>query len=75
MKKFKTENCTQYTQGNVTVCATTSAWRKHCDIEKKYAMVFIGSAYDQISRSFAAGILRQFRKTEAIHNELGKATK
>mgnify|MGYP000951889938 CR=1 FL=1 len=75
MKKYKTESCTQYTQGDITVCATTVAWRKHCEIEKKYAMVFIGCAYDQISRSFAAGILKQLRRTKALAKKLTETSK
>ena len=62
MKKYKTKNCNQYTQESITVCASTAVYRERFKIEKKHAMLFIGGAYDQITRKFAAEILKQARR-------------
>jgi len=75
MKKHKTESCTQYSAQNLTICSLTADFCAKHKLEKHKPTLFIGGAWDQISRDFAAGILKQFRRTDAIANKLGKATK
>jgi hypothetical protein len=62
MRTHKSDSVNQYGQGDSTVCVTRAAWRRQHDVTKKDATLFIGGAYGEVSRKFAAGILRQFRK-------------
>ena len=49
----------------MTICVTRAAWRREHGVTKKDVTLFIGGAYGEVSRKFAAGILRQFRKDKA----------
>ena len=62
MRIHKSDSVNQYGQGDSTVCVTRAAWRRQHDVTKKDVTLFIGGAYGEVSRKFAAGILRQFRK-------------
>jgi hypothetical protein len=58
-----TENQTNRKQNDEnTLCITRAEWRRKHDVTKKDVTLFIGAAYGEVSRKFAAGILRQFRK-------------
>ena len=68
MKKYKTENCNQYYENSTAVCFTNAAWRKSNNVEDKAICkpsLFVGGACGEISRKFAADIIRQFRKDQA----------
>jgi len=71
MRIHKSESVNQYGQGDSTVCVTRAAWRREHDVTKKDATLFIGGAYGEVSRKFAAGILRQFRRTDTAIKSLG----
>lgn len=62
---WKSESSKQYISANrnITICATTGAWRKRKEVSKgPSVMMFYGGAWGDISRKFAADILRQFRR-------------
>ena len=65
MRIHKSDSVNQYGQGDSTICVTRAAWRRKHDVTKKDVTLFVGSAYGEVSRKFAAGILRQFRKDKA----------
>jgi len=45
-------------------------------VTKKDATLFIGAAYGEVSRKFAAGIMRQYRRTDTeIRNIENRGTK
>jgi hypothetical protein len=62
MRTHKSDSVNQYGQNDMTLCTTRAEWRREHGVTKKYATLFIGGAYGEVSRKFAAGILRQFRK-------------
>jgi hypothetical protein len=62
MKTHKSESVNQYGNGDSTVCITRAAWRREHDVTKKDATLFIGGAWGDISRKFAADIIKQFRR-------------
>ena len=64
MRTHKSDSVNQYGQGDSTVCITRAAWRREHGVTKKDVTLFIGSAYGEVSRKFAAGILRQYRRTD-----------
>jgi len=64
MRTHKSDSVNQYGQGDSTVCVTRAAWRREYGVTKKYATLFIGGAYGEVSRKFAADILRQYRRTD-----------
>ena len=72
MKKYKTENCNQYTAQNITICALTSDFNIKHKLGKPKPSLFIGGAFDPIPRKFAADILKQLRRTEALAKTLTK---
>jgi hypothetical protein len=62
---WKSKSSKQYTvkSGLMKICVCTGRWRKENGINKQNGiMLFYGSAYDNISRKFAADILKQFRR-------------
>ena len=65
MRIHKSESVNQYGRNDTTLCITRAEWRKKNYITKKDVTLFIGAAYGEVSRKFAAGILRQFRKAKA----------
>lgn len=69
MRKHKGESCNQYGQNDTTLCITRAAWRKKNDVMKKDVTLFIGGAYGEVSRKFAAKILLQFRRDEKQTNQ------
>ena len=66
MRTHKSESCNQYGDGDITICATRAAWRKKNDVTKKHATLFIGGAFGEVNREFAADILRQFRRDSKL---------
>ena len=64
MRTHKIYSGYQYGQGDSTICVTRAAWRKKHDVTKKDVTLFIGAAYGEVSRKFAAGIMRQYRRTD-----------
>jgi hypothetical protein len=62
MRTHKSDSVNQYGQGDSTICVTRAAWRREHGVTKKDVTLFVGAAYGEVSRKFAAGILRQFRK-------------
>ena len=62
MRIHKSDSVNQYSQGDLTVCVTRAEWRQEHGVTKKNASLFIGGAWGDISRGFAANILRQFRR-------------
>jgi hypothetical protein len=62
MRRHKSDSVNQYRMGEVTICITRAAWRREHDVTKKDVMLFIGAAWGDISRKFAANILKQFRR-------------
>lgn len=64
MRIHKSESVNQYGQGDSTICVTRAAWRKEHGVTKKDVTLFIGTAYGEVSRKFAAGIMRQYRRTD-----------
>ena len=62
MRIHKSESVNQYRQGDSTVCVTRAVWRREYGVTKKYATLFIGGAWGEISRNFAADIVRQYRR-------------
>jgi hypothetical protein len=76
MRIHKSESVNQYGQGDSTVCVTRAAWRRENGVTKKNATLFIGAAYGEVSRKFAAGIIRQYRRTDTgIRNLENRGTK
>jgi hypothetical protein len=71
MRTHKSDSVNQYGQGDSTICVTRAAWRRKHDVTKKDVTLFIGAAYGEVSRKFAAGILRQFRRTDTAIKSLG----
>jgi hypothetical protein len=66
MKTYKGNDCNQYYQRNLSVCVMTAEWRKTNNMPEKSApMFFVGVACGNVSRKFAADIIRQFRKDQA----------
>jgi hypothetical protein len=65
MRRHKSDSVNQYGQGDSTVCVTSAAWRRKHGVTKKDVTLFIGAAYGEVSRKFAASILRQFRRDTA----------
>jgi hypothetical protein len=62
MRIHKSESVNQYGLGESTICVTRAAWRRENGVTKKDVTLFIGAAWGQISRKFAANILKQFRR-------------
>ena len=62
IRTYKGKNAIQYGRGDMTICVMSAAFRKSIPIERKYESLFIGGAYGSITREFAAGILKQWRK-------------
>ncbi len=62
MRTHKSDSVNQYGQNDTTLGITRAEWRRKHDVTKKDVTLFIGAAYGEVSRKFAAGILRQFRK-------------
>ena len=71
MRKHKGESCNQYGQNDTTLCITRAGWRKKHGVMKKDVTLFVGGAYGEVSRKFAAGIIRQFRRTDTAIKNLG----
>ncbi len=70
MRKHKGESCNQYGQGDVSICVLRAKWKQANLVRKNIEpTLFISGAYGGVSRKFAAGIIRQFRRTDtAIKN-------
>jgi hypothetical protein len=66
MRTHKSGSVNQYGQGDSTVCVTRAAWRREHDVTKKDATLFIGGAWGDVSRKFAADIVRQYRRTARL---------
>jgi hypothetical protein len=69
MRIHKSKTSKQYTSGPETtrLCVCTGKWMIENGVSKQYGvMLFYGGAYDNISRTFAADILRQFRKDQKL---------
>ena len=64
MRTHKSDSVNQYGQGDSTICVTRAAWRREHGVTKKDVTLFIGAAYGEVSRKFAAGIMRQYRRTD-----------
>ena len=62
MRAYKGKNSIHYGRGDMTIVVMSAAWRKSIPTERKYESLFIGGAYGSITREFAAGILKQWRK-------------
>ena len=72
MRKSKSESSNQYGQGNVSLCVLRAKWKQENGVRKSSEpMLFISGAYGGISRKFAAGIIRQFRRTDTAIKSLG----
>ena len=65
MRTHKSDSVSQYGQGDSTLCVTRAAWRRKHEVTKKDVTLFIGAAYGEVTRKFAASILRQFRRDTA----------
>jgi hypothetical protein len=69
LETYKTKNCNQYVQKKLAVCIPHAALRKKYEVKKDSnagePMLFIGGAWGNVSRKFAADIIRQFRKDQA----------
>ena len=48
--------------GEATICVTRATWRREHDVTRKDVTLFIGGAWGDISRKFAADIIKQFRR-------------
>jgi len=63
--KHKNESGNQYGQGNVTICILRAKWKRENGVRKSLEpTLFISGTYGGISRKFAAGILREFRRND-----------
>ena len=71
MRTHKSDSVNQYGQGDSTICVTRAAWRREHGVTKKDVTLFIGAAYGEVSRKFAAGIIRQYRRTDTAIKNLG----
>jgi hypothetical protein len=69
LETHKTKNCNQYVRESLAVCITNAAWRKLNEVKKDSnagePMLFVGRAWGNVSRKFAADIIRQFRRDQA----------
>jgi hypothetical protein len=72
MRKNKGESSNQYGQGDVSLCVLRAKWKQENGVRKSIdPTLFISGAYGGISRKFAAGIIRQFRRTDTAIKSLG----
>ena len=72
MRKYKTESCNQYGQGNVSICVLRAKWKQANLVRKNIEpRLFISGASGGVSRRFAAEIIRQFRRSDAAIKNLG----
>ena len=72
MRKLKGESCNQYGQGDVSICVLRAKWKQANLVRKDIEpMLFISGAYGGVSRKFAAGIIRQFRRIDREVKNLG----
>ena len=72
MRKNKSESSNQYGQGDVSLCVLRAKWKQENGVRKSIEpTLFISGAYGGISRKFAAGIIRQFRRTDTGIKNLG----
>jgi len=65
MTKHGGENANQYGRGDASLCILRAKWKRENGVRKSIEpTLFISGAYGGISRKFAAGILREFRRND-----------
>lgn len=68
-KIYSSYSSKQYTSehGLTNICVLTGRWKNENGVDKQNGvMLFHGRAYDNISRKFAAELLRQFRRDSKL---------
>jgi len=67
MVKHRGENANQYRQGDASLCILRAKWKRENGVRKSIEpTLFLSGAYGGISRKFAAGILREFRRNDKL---------